>query len=93
MLFDKSLRRASQAFVCTFLNTNMYIYKVSKRSLNLCVLNKFSRRLRLKILKNINCAVVALVTWFRFVSVVVEFILYTFGLDCVSVFCDWYKFP
>ena len=39
--FNNSFRRESQVLVCTFLKTN----KVSKRSLYLCVLDKFYRRL------------------------------------------------
>ena len=61
------------------------MYKISKRSLYLCVINKFARRLRCEDLQK-HCAAFALVTLFRVASFVVELILYTFGMGGVSVF-------
>ena len=88
MLFNNSLRRGSQVFVCTFLTTNMSIK--SQRGAYI------SRRLRgeQKILKNINCAAFVLVTWFRIASFVVELILYTLIWDGwrVSFFADWIRY-
>ena len=101
MLFNNSLRRESHVFVCTF------VYKVSKRSLYLCVLNKLSRRLRDEDLQKHKLCCFRSCNLVPYRSFVVELIIYTFGMGCVSVFlrnefdinhvinkssCDWYKF-